>query len=79
MRAKIYLKLGDKVRHLNYCRWGIGEVIEEKNSSLPGGLCLVRILFEDGIERSFINNLDNEMCCYYTGIRLIEEFSIWET
>lgn len=79
MRAKIYLKLGDKVRHLNYGRWGIGEVIEEKNSSLPGGLCLVRILFEDGVERSFINNLDNEMCCYYTGIRLIEEFSIWET
>lgn len=79
MQIRTYLRLGDKVKHLNYSLWGVGEVIEERNSLLPGGLCFVRILFEDGIERSFINNLDNEMCCYYTGIRLIEEFSIWET
>lgn len=79
MPTRIYLRLGDKVKHLRYTRWGTGKVIEEKNSCLPGGICIVRILFEDGIERSFINNLDHEMCCYYTGIRLIEEFSIWET
>ena len=79
MRPRTYLKLGDKVRHIHYDYWGIGEVIEEKTSFLPGGLCIVRIIFEDGVERSFINNFDNEMCCYYTGIRLIEEFSIWET
>lgn len=78
MRIRTYLKIGDKVKHLNYAYWGIGEVIEEKNSYLPGGICLVRILFEDGIERSFINNLDHEMCCYYMGIRLLEEFNIWE-
>lgn len=79
MNSRTYLKLGDKVKHIRYFCWGVGEVIEERNSSLPGGLCFVRILFEDGIERSFINNFDHEMCCYYTGIRLIEEFSIWET
>ncbi len=32
---------------------------------------MVRILFDDGATRSFINDLDNECCCYYTGIRLI--------
>ncbi len=79
MPTRTYLKLGDRVIHLQYSFWGTGEVIEEKNSYLPGGICLVRILFEDGVERSFINNLDHEMCCYYTGIRLLEEFSIWET
>lgn len=79
MTPRTYLKLGDKVRHLNYTFWGIGEVIEERKSFLPGGLCLVRIIFEDGVERSFINNFDHEMCCYYTGIRLIEEISLWET
>lgn len=79
MQPRTYLKIGDKVRHLHYSLWGVGEVIEERNSTLPGGICLVKIIFEDGVERSFINNFDHEMCCYYTGIRLIEEFSLWET
>lgn len=79
MSPRTYLKLGDKVKHLKYSSWGIGEVIEEKNSFLPGGICLVKILFEDGMERLFINNFDHEMCCYYTGIRLITEFNIWES
>jgi hypothetical protein len=71
MRPRLYLKLGDIVRHLHYSRWGNGEVIEEKHSTLPGGICLVRVLFKDGRERSFINNLDHECCCYYAGIRVI--------
>lgn len=71
MRKKLYLKVGDKVSHLKYAVWGSGEVIEEKHSSLAGGFCLVRILFEDGKERSFINDLDNECCCYYSGIRIV--------
>jgi len=71
MKARLYLKLGDIVRHINYHSWGDGEVIEEKHSTLPGGICLVRVLFEDGTERSFLNNLDHECCCYYTGIRII--------
>ncbi len=71
MRQRLYLQVGDVVRHINYTRWGEGEVIEERHSNLPGGLCLVRILFEDGIERAFINDLNNECCCYYAGLRLI--------
>lgn len=77
MRKRLYLKIGDRVKHLHYSSWGIGEVIEERHSDLPGGFCLVRILFQDGNERSFINDLGNELCCYYTGIRLLGECSMW--
>jgi hypothetical protein len=71
MRKRLYLKVGDKVNHLKYSRWGVGEVIEEKHSLLSGGFCFVRVLFEDGNERSFINDLDSSLCCYYTGIRIL--------
>jgi hypothetical protein len=71
MRKKLYLKVGDIVKHIRYRAWGNGEVIEEKHSTLPGGMCLVRVLFEDGVDRTFINDLNNECCCYYAGIRLI--------
>ena len=67
----MYLKVGDKVNHLKYSTWGVGEVVEEKHSLLSGGFCLVRILFEDGNERSFINDMENECCCYYAGIRIL--------
>jgi hypothetical protein len=70
VRPKLYLRVGDTVRHLHYSGWGNGEVIEEKHSDLPGGLCLVRVLFEDGIERAFINDLNNHCCCFYAGLRL---------
>jgi hypothetical protein len=73
MGPRIYLRVGDKVRHLKYKRWGTGEVIEEKHSTLAGGCCLVRIMFEDGIERAFINDMDNALCCYYAGVRLLNE------
>jgi hypothetical protein len=71
MRKRLFLKVGDKVTHSRYTVWGSGEVIEEKHSSLSGGFCFVRILFEDGNERSFINDMDNECCCYYSGIRVL--------
>ncbi|HBR22836.1 MAG TPA: DUF3553 domain-containing protein [Nitrospiraceae bacterium] len=71
MRPRMYLKIGNRVRHLRYSVWGQGEVVEEKHSTLEGGFCLVRILFNDGIERSFINDLDNGACCYYAGVRII--------
>ena len=71
MRKRLYLKVGDKVNHLKYSTWGVGEVVEEKHSLLAGGFCLVRILFEDGNERSFINDMENECCCYYAGIRIL--------
>jgi hypothetical protein len=70
MRPRLYLKVGDIVRHARYSGWGDGEVVEEKHSSLPGGLCLVKVLFEDGIERAFINDLNSESCCFYAGVRL---------
>ena len=68
---RLYLRLGDKVIHSHYSVWGAGEVVEEKHSALSGGFCMVRILFDDGKERSFINDLDHQHCCYYFGIRLI--------
>jgi hypothetical protein len=71
MRKRLFLKVGDKVAHVRYLRWGEGEVVEERHSSLSGGFCFVRILFEDGNERSFINNMDHECCCYYSGIRIL--------
>ncbi|MBI5408291.1 MAG: DUF3553 domain-containing protein [Nitrospirae bacterium] len=71
MQRKLYLKVGDKVSHLKYFAWGTGEVIEEKHSTLSGGFCLVRVLFEDGEERSFINDLENAHCCYYMGVRIV--------
>ncbi len=79
MSKRLFLKIGDKVKHLNYTWWGTGEVVEEKHSNLPGGFCLVRILFEDGTERSFINDMNNVLCCYYSGIRLLQDFNIWES
>jgi hypothetical protein len=71
MKPRLYLRVGDRVKHLRYCHWGDGEVVEESHSLLPGGFCLVRVLFADEIERSFINDLDNECCCYYAGLRLL--------
>ncbi len=71
MGARLYLKVGDRVEHRRFFFWGKGLVVEEKHSMLLGGSCLVRILFDDGKERSFINDLDNHCCCYYSGIRLI--------
>jgi hypothetical protein len=71
MRPRIYLKVGDKVKHRRYYYWGVGIVVEEKHSSLDGGFCFVKILFDDGEERSFINDLDNQCCCYYAGLRLL--------
>ena len=66
---RLYLRLGDKVLHRDYGQWGYGVVVEEMTSSVPGGTCLVRIDFDDGRQRTFNNDLDNETCCYYFGLR----------
>ena len=79
MDKRLYLRIGDRVHHRKYFSWGYGEVIEERHSELPGGFCFVRVLFDDGNERSFINDLNNELCCYYTGIRVVGQLSIWES
>lgn len=71
---RIYLRLGDTVIHRNHEEWGEGAVVEEMTSSVPGGTCLVRIMFDDGQQRTFNNDLDNELCCYYFGVRRCMHF-----
>lgn len=66
---RIYLRLGDRVTHLHHEEWGEGAVVEERTSIVPGGTCLVRLLWEDGQQRTFNNDLDNEQCCYFFGVR----------
>jgi hypothetical protein len=68
-RKRLFLRVGDEVSHLRYEEWGIGVVMEVMTSSVPGGTCLARIRFQDGQLRCFNNDLDNESCCYYFGIR----------
>lgn len=69
MDKRLFLRLGDQVIHRDYGQWGYGVVVEEMTSSVPGGTCLVRIDFDDGRQRTFNNDLDSEMCCYYLGLR----------
>ena len=68
-KKRLFLRLGDRVIHAHYEQWGLGAVVEEMTSSIAGGTCLVRILFEDGQQRTFNNDLDNDQCCYYFGLR----------
>lgn len=68
-RKRLFLSVGDEVTHLRYEEWGIGVVMECMTSSVPGGTCLARIRFQDGVLRCFSNDLDNESCCYYFGVR----------
>lgn len=73
---RLYLRLGDRVLHLFHEEWGEGSVVEVMTSVVPGGTCLVRILFEDGQQRTFSNDLDNEQCCYFFGIRRMWSFDL---
>jgi hypothetical protein len=71
-----YLRVGDKVFHKKFKSWGGGIVMETWASELPGGMCYVRILFQDGKQRVFDNNFDSVCCCYYTGITLINRVEL---
>ncbi|HOJ71504.1 MAG TPA: hypothetical protein PK864_07435 [Syntrophorhabdaceae bacterium] len=68
----LYLKVGDQVYHRHYTRWGLGVVVEERRSELPGGFCYVRVCFQDGKTRVFDNNFKSDGCCYYAGVEKIE-------
>lgn len=68
-QKRLFLRLGDEVLHLRHEQWGRGVVVEEMTSTLEGGTCLVRIDFEDGQRRTFHNDLDHDLCCYYFGVR----------
>lgn len=66
---RLFLHLGDRVYNAYHEEWGVGSVVEEMTSTVIGGTCLVRILFEDGQQRTFHNDLDHDMCCYFLGMR----------
>jgi hypothetical protein len=66
---RLFLRVGDEVTHMHYEQWGLGVVMEIMTSSVPGGTCLARIRFQDGQLRCFNNDLDNQACCYYFGVR----------
>lgn len=66
---RLYLRLGDVVTHRDHREWGEGHVVEEMTSTVPGGTCLVRVAFQDGRTRTFNNDLDAQVCCYYFGLR----------
>jgi hypothetical protein len=69
MEKRLYLRLGDRVVHQDHEEWGPGAVVEEMTSTLEGGTCLVRILFADGTQRTFHNDLDHDLCCQRFGVR----------
>ena len=71
-----YLRVGDKVYHKKFKAWGGGIVIETWASDLPGGLCFVRILFQDGKKSVFDNSFDSACCCYYAGITLLNRIEL---
>ncbi len=73
MHQRLYLRVGDHVIHMRYPQWGQGNVVEVKTSIVAGGFCLARILFGDGVERSFNNSLDDYSCCYFSGLRVCSE------
>ena len=69
MPPRLYLRLGNRVFHHDHEEWGEGAVVEEMTSVLEGGTCLVRVRFADGRQRTFNNDLDSELCCYFFGVR----------
>src|SRR3989454_12843938 len=69
MPPRLYLRLGDRVFHTDHEEWGEGAVVEEMTSVLEGGTCLVRIMFADGRQRTFHNDLESNLCCYFFGLR----------
>src|SRR2546427_3252003 len=69
MPPRLYLRLGDRVHHTEHEEWGEGAVVEEMTSVLEGGTCLVRVMFADGRQRTFHNDLESDLCCYFFGVR----------
>jgi len=68
-KRRLYLSLGEEVIHLRYPQWGAGTVTEESNSTVAGGLSMVKIKFSTVEEKTFNNNIDSLYCCYHGGVR----------
>jgi hypothetical protein len=71
-----YLQVGDRVFHKKFKSWGCGIVLEAWASDVPGGLCFVRIQFQDGRKRVFDNSYESVSCCYYAGITLLNRIEL---
>ena len=71
-----YLQVGDKVFHKKFRSWGCGIVSEAWASDVSGGMCYVRIDFQDGKKRVFDNSYDSSCCCYYAGITLLNQVEL---
>ena len=67
-RRSLYLQVGDHVYHKKYSQWGMGEVVEEWHSMLPGGPSFVKVEFQDKKMRVFDNDFKSASCCYYSGL-----------
>jgi uncharacterized protein DUF3553 len=68
---KLYLSVGEEVVHLRHPEWGVGKVVEEMNSNVPGGISMVRIEFNRAGVRTFDNNMGSLCCCYHAGVRRV--------
>ena len=68
---KLFLSLGTEVIHLRHPEWGIGTVVEEKNSNVRGGISFVKINFARAGDKTFDNNVESIYCCYHAGIRKV--------
>ena len=66
---KLYLAVGEEVVHTAHPEWGIGRVIEEMNSVVPGGASLIRVEFANAGVRTFNNCIESVHCCIYAGLR----------
>lgn len=66
---RLFLSVGEEVTHLGHPEWGIGKVVEEKNSNVAGGMSLVKIEFRNAGDKTFDNNIESLYCCYHAGIR----------
>ena len=76
VEKRTYLRVGDRVYHKKFRSWGGGIVMETWSSDLPGGLCFVRILFQDGKQRVFDNSFDSTCCCYHAGVTLLNRIEL---
>ncbi|MBI5587338.1 MAG: DUF3553 domain-containing protein [Deltaproteobacteria bacterium] len=68
---KLYLSVGEQVVHLERPQWGVGKVVEEMNSIIPGGISMVRIEFRNAGLKTFDNNMESLYCCYHAGVRRV--------
>ena len=68
-KRRLYLSVGEEVVHLRHPEWGVGQVVEEMNSTVPGGSSWIRVEFRLAGLKTFNNNIDDLWCCYYAGLR----------